>query len=105
MTRYSQIRALHDAFGVRAEAVSCPSLTEQKELDRVRAALTDQPVLNKDMRAIIQVALAQVSQVPKFRFREKVIAAALAKPQAENFDRSEGEPDRSVRPRSCISLQ
>lgn len=83
MTRHPEIRALLEEFDARAQAEAYLPLARQEELDRVRAALTGQVVLNKDRMTINQVALAETARVPQIRFRDRPFAEAIASRQAE----------------------
>ena len=99
LVRHEPIRALFNEFEARAQREGYLPRVKQQELDRLQAALADQPLLNRDRKTINRVALARVVDVPMSRFQEKpfedLIAAReaviIAQVQASKIDAFVGE--------------
>jgi len=83
VTRHSPIRELLEEFDARAKREGYLPTETEVELDRVRSALAEKPLLNKDRMTINLVWLARTARVSPARFRDKVFADVLAQSQAD----------------------
>lgn len=82
VTRYPAIRALFEEFDQRAQREGYMPRSRDDELARFRAALAEQPILNKDRVTINEARLAVRAGIPQLRLRDKPFRDALNARQA-----------------------
>lgn len=83
MARYPAIRKLFEEYDSRARREGYVPAAIRPELNRLQAALADNPTLNKDRLRINQIALAEAIQVSLGRFRDPLFARELESKEAE----------------------
>ncbi len=83
LTSHPPIRALFEEFDARAEYEHYLPSGKQEELERVRAVLERQPILDKDRMTINLVELAKAARIDRNRFRDRSFAEAVTAKQAD----------------------
>lgn len=78
ITRYPKIRKLFEDFDERARRDNYIPGKTRLALDRVKAVLAGDPVLNKDRVTINQIELAKMAGVPNTRLRSRHFVDAIA---------------------------